>query len=106
MAGLVLESHGGPEVASVVVRGEIDMATAPQLREMLQELLQAGATRIVIDCRGLEFLDSSGIGVLVAVRNRLGDDGALVLDSPPPHVRKVLQLTGVGEHLGVVPETL
>ena len=65
---------------SLVVRGEIDMATAPKLRDRLNELVDAGATRIVLDCRGLDFLDSSGIGVLIAVRKRLGDDGR-------PHAR-------------------
>ena len=79
------------------------MATAPQLRDLLDELVDAGSRRIVLDCRDLEFLDSSGIGVLVAARNRLGDDGEIVLDSPPPHVRKVLEITGVASHLSVVP---
>ena len=50
----------------------------------------------MLDCRELAFLDSSGIGVLVAARNRLGDEGEIVLDSPQAHVRKVLEITGVG----------
>ena len=87
---------------AIAVRGEIDMATAPQLRTALDDLIDAGTIRIVLDCRGLEFLDSSGIGVLVAARKRLGDDGELVLDSPPPHVRKVLDITGVAGHLTVL----
>jgi anti-sigma B factor antagonist len=85
----------------IVVRGEIDMATAPQLRGLLDNLIDAGATTIVLDCRALEFLDSSGIGVLVAARKRLGDDGELVVDAPPAHVRKVLDITGVAGHLTV-----
>ena len=85
----------------VAVRGEIDMASAPQLRELLDTAIDAGITRVTLDCRGLEFLDSSGIGVLVAARKRLGEGGELVLDSPPAHVRKVLEITGVGDHLTV-----
>jgi anti-sigma B factor antagonist len=85
----------------VVVRGDVDMATAPQLRSLLDELVDAGVTTIVLDCRALEFLDSSGIGVLVAARKRLGDQGQLVIDSPPAHVRKVLDITGVAGHLTV-----
>src|SRR4029077_17086321 len=88
---------------SVVVRGEVDMATAPQLRDTLLALVDAGASRIVLDCRGLDFLDSSGIGVLIAVRKRLGDDGSLTLEAPPAHVRKVLELTGVNDHVEIVP---
>lgn len=85
----------------VAVRGEIDMASAPQLRELLDTAIDAGITRVTLDCRGLQFLDSSGIGVLVAARKRLGEGGELVLDSPPAHVRKVLEITGVGDHLTV-----
>lgn len=86
----------------MVVRGEIDMATAPQLRDLLERLVSAGSRRIVLDCRELEFLDSSGIGVLVAARNRMGDGGELVIDSPSAHVLKVLEITGVSEHLSVI----
>jgi anti-sigma B factor antagonist len=103
VAELELESQVDDGTATIVVRGEVDVASAPRLREVLQELVQADAKQIVLDCRGLEFLDSSGIGLLVATRKRLGDDGELVLDSPPAHVRKVLELTGVAEELVVRP---
>jgi anti-sigma B factor antagonist len=100
---LELESHPAADGDTVIVRGEIDMATAPQLRDLLNELVDGGSTRILLDCRGLDFLDSSGIGVLVAVRKRLGEDGALTLEAPPAHVRKVLDLTGVSAHVAIVP---
>ena len=101
MADLTLDSRKTDDGATVVVRGEVDMATAPQLRDTLLELVDGGATRIVLDCRSLDFLDSSGIGVLIAVRKRLGDDGSLTLEAPPAHVRKVLELTGVTEHVTI-----
>ena len=103
MPNLELESHPAADGDTVIVRGEVDMATAPQLRDLLNELVDGGSTRILLDCRGLEFLDSSGIGVLVAVRKRLGEDGALTLEAPPAHVRKVLELTGVSGHVSIVP---
>ena len=102
MAELELVSRLHDDGASVVVRGEVDMATAPQLRETLLGLVDDGASKIALDCRGLEFLDSSGIGVLIAVRNRLGEQGSLTLEAPPAHVRKVLELTGVSEHVTIV----
>jgi anti-sigma B factor antagonist len=101
VADLKLESRKTDDGATVVVRGEVDMATAPQLRDELVALVDGGASRIVLDCRGLDFLDSSGIGVLIAVRKRLGDDGSLTLEAPPAHVRKVLELTGVSEHVTI-----
>ena len=104
MADLEFEQTPSPDgTAAVTIRGEIDIATAPQLRGLLTQLVDAGSRRIVLDCRGLEFLDSAGIGVLVAARQRMGDDGELVLESPAPHVRKVLEITGVASYLSVVP---
>jgi anti-sigma B factor antagonist len=102
-----LELHQSAALSgnAIRVRGEIDMATAPQLRELLEQMVSSGTRRIVLDCRELEFLDSSGIGVLVAARNRMGDGGELVIESPPPHVLKVLEITGVSEHLSVVADT-
>jgi len=103
VAELDLESKVNGDVATVVVRGEIDVASTPRLRELLHGLVDADARSIVLDCRGLEFLDSSGIGLLVATRKRLGDGGELVIESPPAHVRKVLELTGVAEELQLRP---
>jgi anti-sigma B factor antagonist len=94
--------HGATESEfTIVVAGEIDMANAPRLRELLDEAIQAGGNSVVLDCTDLDFLDSSGIGVLVAARQRLGDSGELVLDGPPAHVRKVLDIAGVAGHLTV-----
>jgi anti-sigma B factor antagonist len=87
---------------SLLVRGEIDLANAGRLRDLFDEAIEGGATRVVVDCRELEFLDSSGIGVLVAARKRLGPEGELVLESPPAHVRKVLDITGVTGQISVV----
>jgi anti-sigma B factor antagonist len=89
--------------ATVRLSGDVDMASAPRLRSLLEELVDSGTKRIVLDCRSLSFLDSSGIGVLVAARTRMGDDSELVLESPPSHVRKVLDITGMDSQLTVVP---
>jgi anti-sigma B factor antagonist len=102
VADLELESRSSADgEGRVVVRGEVDMATAPQLRDVLMGLVDGGATRIVIECKELDFLDSSGIGVLISVRNRVGDDGSLELVAPPAHVRKVLELTGVTDRVTI-----
>ena len=102
MTDLELESTvTGDAAAVVVVRGEVDMATAPQLREELSGLVDSGVTQLVLDCRDLQFLDSSGIGVLIAVHKLLDGSGSLTLAAPPPHVRKVLDLTGVSEHVTI-----
>jgi anti-sigma B factor antagonist len=87
--------HGN---GSVVVRtvGEIDVETAPLLRDCLMALYRDGHRSVVLDLADLDFIDSTGIGVMVAGAKRLrGDGGDLVIRSPRPPVQKVLQLTGL-----------
>ncbi len=98
---LELDSHVSGAAARIVVRGDVDMATAPDLRRTLDDLVDGGAAQIVLDCRELDFLDSSGIGVLVAVRSRLAGAGDLVLEAPRANVQKVLEVTGVDREITI-----
>ena len=100
---LELDSQVDGATARVTLRGDVDMATAPELRRVLEELIDGGAEEVVLDCRGLEFLDSSGIGALVAARTRIGDEGVIALEAPRANVRKVLEVTGVDRELSIRP---
>jgi len=53
------------------VGGEVDVYTAPRLRERLVELVDAGVRSVIVDLGGVEFLDSTGLGVLVGAMKRL-----------------------------------
>jgi len=53
------------------VGGEVDVYTAPRLRERLVELVDAGSRHVIVDLAGVEFLDSTGLGVLVGAMKRL-----------------------------------
>ena len=78
----------------VVVEGELDAGTAPRLGAALHSLVDEGATLITVDCSGLAFLDSQGLGVLVAASRRLRDaGGALHLRSAGTQLCRVLRLT-------------
>ena len=80
------------------VGGEIDVATAPQLRRELHQLADRGATTIVVDLAGVSFVDSSGLGVLVGMLKRVreeGRDGELVLENLREPVQKVFDITGL-----------
>ena len=101
--GLELDCQVNGTTARVELRGDVDMATAPELRRMLEELIDGGATEVVLDCRQLEFLDSSGIGTLVAARARVGAEGVIALEAPRANVRKVLEVTGVDQDLSIRP---
>lgn len=78
------------------ITGEVDLHTAPKLRERIHELTEEGRDRIVLNLQPLSFMDSTGLGVLVAALKRIkGRDGELVLVAPQDPVRKVLQVTGL-----------
>ncbi|MDP8959310.1 MAG: STAS domain-containing protein [Actinomycetota bacterium] len=80
----------------VEVRGEVDLATAPQLRESVLDLIDDGSHQIVVDLRGVDFMDSSGLGVLMTALKRLREyNGDLALVCREGPVLKVLSITGL-----------
>ncbi len=85
----------GEGVCVVSPAGEIDLASAPRLKSSLHKLLEEGHTQFVIDLSGVRYLDSTGLGVLIAFARRLGDDAELVLAEPPAQVAGLLELTGL-----------
>lgn len=79
----------------LAVRGDVDIATAPVLRERLTHVL-ADPKAVVVDLGGVGFMDSTGLGVLVAAYNRAVAAGAtLVLARPQRIVRNALSLVQV-----------
>jgi anti-sigma B factor antagonist len=85
----------------VHVSGEVDVQTGPALEESVRGLITAGHHTVVIDLGEVTFIDSSGIGALVACAGMLGGPGHLGLARPRPQVLRVLALTGLDEHLPV-----
>jgi anti-sigma B factor antagonist len=74
--------------------GEIDVATAPRLRDRLVALATGGHPRIVVDLAGVSFIDSMGLGALLSGMKRArAHDGDLRLAGATDHVAKVLQIT-------------
>jgi anti-sigma B factor antagonist len=92
--GLDVSERGGYSV--LAVSGEVDVATVPRLREQLHGLVAEGNTRIVVDLDGVDFLDSTGLGVLVGALKRVrSNDGELTLVCTQPRIRKVFEVTGL-----------
>lgn len=89
----------------VVARGQVDVATAPRLQQVLGEAQVDEGTRVAVDVDGVEFVDAIGIGVIVAahVRARLsGGDFALV--SPTERLSRLLAVTGLDAVLMLVDD--
>jgi anti-sigma B factor antagonist len=78
----------------VVPRGELDLASADALDAEARRLRASGFAQIVIDLREVEFIDSTGLGVLLSLRNDAKRDGHdLTLVSGPRAVQRVFELT-------------
>jgi anti-anti-sigma factor len=99
----VADDAGGRTV--VAVRGELDLATAPQLEDALLPPLRAGATA-ALDLRGLEFMDSTGVRVIVAAHLAATESGGAlqvcaIADGP---IARVLEISGLDAVLDLVDE--
>lgn len=82
------------DVPVVAVRGEIDVATAPRLRDQLVRPDVAGARKVVVDLTGVSFVDSTALGVLVGAYRRLRESGGeLRLVVTEPRILKVFEIT-------------
>jgi anti-sigma B factor antagonist len=78
------------------IGGEIDVYTAPRLRERLVEMVAAGEKHIVVDLGRVEFLDSTGLGVLVGAHRRLRTSGgSLTLVFAHERLLKIFRITGL-----------
>ena len=80
----------------VDVKGEIDVYTAPKLREKLIELVSEGSYDVVVNLEGVDFLDSTGLGVLVGALKRVkAHDGSLALVCTQDKILKIFKITGL-----------
>lgn len=98
MAGLRLGVEHGASGAVVRLGGELEFGTAAPLRNTLVDLAQQGPSRVVIDLAGVEFIDSTGISVLVQAKQRLeAQGGGVTLRGLNDRVRRVLEISGLVE---------
>jgi anti-anti-sigma factor len=85
----------------VVLAGELDIATIERVKDALDELDQAPASRLVIDLSRLSFLDSTGLAMFVALERRCRENGgpALEIRPGPPAVQRLFELVGAAGRL-------
>src|SRR5215510_2678262 len=93
---LTLDTYTLGDRTVVRVGGEIDVYTAPKLREQLVDLVNAGRYHLVVDMEKVEFLDSTGLGVLVGGLKRVrAHDGSLRLVCTQERILKIFRITGL-----------
>ncbi len=99
-----LQTQTRPNVISVtVLEDRIDAATAIQFKEKMRDATKDGPLRVVLDLARVQFLDSSGLGAIVAVKKLLGPDRSLELCGLTPTVEKVFRLTRMDKIFTIHP---
>ena len=92
-------------IAVFAITGELDQATAEDLRSPLLASVERGVSSILIDLTGCGFIDSTGLGVIVeawkAMEERDGDGAVLSICCPEPEVRRLLEVTGLDQAIAI-----
>jgi anti-sigma B factor antagonist len=93
---LSLSTYDSGDHTVLEVGGEVDVYTAPRLRERLVELVEQGSRHVVVDLRRVEFLDSTGLGVLVGALKRLrAVNGTFKLVCAHERLLKIFRITAL-----------
>ncbi|MEU7062857.1 STAS domain-containing protein [Streptomyces sp. NPDC053429] len=101
---LLTTQHTDGDLALARVAGELDVATAPQLRAQALALIEQGHRHLILDLAAVTFCDSSGFNALVGIlRCAKTADGTLVLAAVPDRLERLLDLTGLSALLPAHP---
>ena len=86
--------HAGTSI--IDVEGEVDVLTSPRFRTALAEAVDMGASSIIINLDKVQYMDSTGLGVLVSAMKRVREkDGVIVLTGLNSHLGKIFEITGL-----------
>ncbi len=97
MTCIVLQSCDAAHVRPI---GSLDMATAPMIERQLNELIEAGFRRLVVDLGGLSFMDSTGLRLALKWEAAARQDGFEIAFVPgPPAVQRVFEVAGMSDHV-------
>ncbi len=87
----------------IALSGELDLASSPALEEELTQVFASDSPRVIIDLRELDFMDSTGLSILVKAHQRADEvDRELALVKGTPQVQRLLTLTGVSDRLSLI----
>jgi len=99
---LTVARRNDGETVTLVLRGEVDIASAPALERVLQGVERFSPCRIVLDLGPLTFIDSTGIHLLIHAQERANANGhQLVVTHVTSRVQRVFELTGLKDRLTI-----
>ena len=96
MPSLYIEAITAGDCAVLRMAGEMDVYTSPKLRQQVAELAENGTIHVIADLRGIDFLDSTGLGALVGSLKRLRvRQGSLMVVTSGGRILRLFQITGL-----------
>lgn len=87
----------------ISIEGELDLSTAPRMKWMLIDSLEAGHSQLVVDLSLATFIDSTALGVLVGVRQSLAVGAQLAIVCTQPAVLKIFEFSGLDAAFAIFP---
>ncbi len=98
----IIEEQRENNITILKLEGELDVYTSPKLKEKIVTLIDAERPFVVLDLKGLSYMDSTGLGVMAAGLKRIREnDGNMVLVSPRKIIQKVLEITNMDVSLKI-----
>lgn len=102
---LDIKSERENDVCAVVLEGEIDVYTAPRLKEELVSVVESGCPNVIVDMEKVGFIDSSGLGVLVSALRRARErDGVVRIVCTRDNILKIFRITGLDKVFPIFAE--
>lgn len=90
--------------ALIAIEGEVDVYTAPQLKQQIISLIEDGTRNVIVSLEAVEYLDSTALGVLIGCLKRLREnDGSLDIICGKGRIRRIFEITGLDNILNISP---
>lgn len=98
----IIEEQRENNVTILKLEGDLDVYTSPKLKEKIVTLIDAERPFVVLDLKGLSYMDSTGLGVMAAGLKRVREnDGNMVLVSPRKIIQRILEITNMDVSLKI-----
>ena len=93
--------------ATVVLRGELDLSGTDRVNEVLEQAEQPPTKLLVLDLSQLDFIDSTGLEIILRAARRAHDNGGrLIVSRPSRYVKRLLEMTAIDQSLDVVEDVV